>query len=636
MGGISNAIAGWLGLNDPALTQQYPNPAYSPRVAQAANAIHQGLGALDQAIPPEAHMLGAAVPGNLGDMGIWGAAKMAKGVTEYGPWAQEMMQDADPSIEPYLPEMYQDSRKILDTHLEKTANQLPNTKKLLTMYKQGIEGQDWYAHTRDELEQHFGPDTDQFIDFLAATSPNNTVAGNVTQALKAYQQYKSGQPFTGFLPAHIDMLNKAVAEEPFGGLKVSSFTQNLKGDPIAVTVDRWMGRALGMGEKFTDPQYKFADYLITQAAHAKGIEPRQMQAAIWKTIKDSEGIAGQTGASFETVLNQKLAKDPALAAALAQARGAIQQGAGYADGGLYQRMRSNMLSGLGYAQGGPIRMQGGGFWSSLFDPTAMDRWAEADKAQLRRLSDLAGGGVQPQPLVSPQSGLGRAAQALNPQNPNYGMAGALTGMIGSQFGGGEGGPSGIAGEKFEGTVGAESASDFAQRQAEAASGRKIGQMPMTLGQQGAGPSPVAAPTAPTPMPGLPDAPTPPAPTLPSKIPRDFGPISSQPFQGQALPSNIGGGAAIRPPVNLPPSSDPRWAQMQQQINTGLGNLLDKLSSPGYEPRTAPPRGRRPNVNVQGDEPIPGWNVYGDPLGEAGYAEGGLYHRMRSNLLHSLR
>lgn len=261
--------------------------------------------------------LHAAVPvDDLGDMAIWGAAQIARGASTFNKWSKAMIADAGGQIEPELPGLYAKSQKIYDRQLQTTANQLPNTKKLLSMYQQGIEGQDWYAHTRDELEQHFGGDTDRMVDFLAATSSNNTVAGNVSQALKAYNQWKNGEPFTGFLPAHIDMLNQAVEDQPFGGPKITNFTQNLKGDPVAVTVDRWIARALGYGDNVNPQQYKFADYLITQAAQAKGIEPRQMQAAIWKTIKDTQGTRNDTGASFEDVLRAKLLKDPDLGPAL--------------------------------------------------------------------------------------------------------------------------------------------------------------------------------------------------------------------------------------------------------------------------------------------------------------------------------
>jgi hypothetical protein len=264
--------------------------------------------------------LQAGIPvDDMKDMAIWGASKLAQGTVNFGDWSKEILAEAGPAaeqIQPLLPGLYEQAKKTLDRHVTNTAGNLPNTQKMLDMYQRGIEGADWYANTKSELESVFGPDTNQFVDFLAATSPNTTVAANTTLALKAYRQWKTGQSFEGYLPKVKDLLNQAAAGEDFGGPKVRSFRKNLHGDPLPVTVDRWMARALGFGDSVTDPQYKFADYLITQVAQKKGIEPRQMQAAIWKTIKDAQGIAGQTGESYQTLLRKKLLSDPDLAATI--------------------------------------------------------------------------------------------------------------------------------------------------------------------------------------------------------------------------------------------------------------------------------------------------------------------------------
>ncbi len=259
---------------------------------------------------------------DLADMAIWGAAKMAKGVTQLGAWSKEMLADAGASasrLKPQLPKLYVMAQKTLERHIANTAGNLPSTQKMLSMYRQGIEGQDWYRNTKAELQSVFGPDTDKFVDFLAATSPNTTVAANTSLALKAYMQWKTGKPFTGYLPETIKSRNRAAAGEEFGGLKVQSFRKNLHGDAVPVTVDRWIARALGFGDQPTVPQYKFMDYLVSQVAAKKGLEPRQLQAAIWKTIKDTEGLAGQGGESYEVLVRRKLLSDPDLAAAIQQA-----------------------------------------------------------------------------------------------------------------------------------------------------------------------------------------------------------------------------------------------------------------------------------------------------------------------------
>ena len=265
--------------------------------------------------------LQAGIPiDDMGDMAIWGAAKMAKGAVNFAQWSKEMIAEAGDQIKPYLQKLWFDAQKIYDKHLETTANALPNTKRLLSMYQKGIEGQDWYAKTRSELQRFFGDDTDKFMDMLAATSPNSTVASNLTLALKAFQQYRNRQEFSGFMQPVIDNLNRAVAGEELSGPKVSSFSKNLRGDPEAVTVDRWISRVMGYGEKtLTGNEYKFIDYVLTQVAKQRGIEPRQLQAAIWKAARD-QAKAKTTGAPFEDVLKAKAAKDPNLAAFIEQVR----------------------------------------------------------------------------------------------------------------------------------------------------------------------------------------------------------------------------------------------------------------------------------------------------------------------------
>lgn len=258
----------------------------------------------------------AAMPvDDITDMAIWGASKLARGIADFDDWSKEMLKDLKPSeysqLRSNLPKIYQLAQKKYDAHMARVGDQFPSTQKLLDLYQQGIDGKDWYEKTWKELQGYFGKDAERFIDFLASTSPKNTVPGNVTEALKAYMQWKNGQPFKGYLPVKAQMMEKAVRGEPFGGLKVSSFKKNLMGDPLPVTVDRWISRVFGFGEAPTDAQYKFMDYMLTQIAHEEGMEPRELQAAIWAAARENAG-ASTTGSSFETVLRERLLKSPDL------------------------------------------------------------------------------------------------------------------------------------------------------------------------------------------------------------------------------------------------------------------------------------------------------------------------------------
>ena len=266
--------------------------------------------------------LGAGIPvDDIADMAIWGASKLARGTVDFGKWSKEIMSEASPAaaqLAPHLPKLYEQSQKILDRHVTRTAGKLPNTQGLLGLYKKGIDAKDWYHSTQAELQSVFGDDTGMFVDFLAATSPNTTVASNTTLALKAYTQWKSGKPFQGFLPETINSLNKAISGEDFGGLKVKSFRKILRapspgrGRPLDLTRN-------GLRRSATPAQYKLLDYLITQVAQKKGLEPRQLQAAVWKMIKDAEGLASQGAESYEVLVRRKLLSDPDMAAAIKQA-----------------------------------------------------------------------------------------------------------------------------------------------------------------------------------------------------------------------------------------------------------------------------------------------------------------------------
>jgi hypothetical protein len=239
-----------------------------------------------------------------------------------------MLADAGPGaaqVQPQLKKLFTLAQKKYEGAIAAAGNNLSSTKNLLQLYKEGKHGENWYQDTRQELEGLFGEDAPLFSDFLAATSPNMTVASNVTMALKAYARYRMGLPFEtgegGFQKLHASLLDKAAAGEQFGGLKVGSFKANLFGDPTAVTVDRWIARAMGFGDKVTDAQYKFADYMLTQIAQRNGMEPRQLQAAIWTAVKEAEQRnAGNTSLPFEKLLPAKIAKDPQMQALIGRAR----------------------------------------------------------------------------------------------------------------------------------------------------------------------------------------------------------------------------------------------------------------------------------------------------------------------------
>jgi hypothetical protein len=288
-------------------------PSLSETLDNAANAA---LERMRQRGTFSGTKLNAGIPvEDMKDMAIWGAAKLAKGTVDFAKWSREILAEAGPAaaqIKPYLQNLYEQSQKAYAGFLASTDNRLPATRRLMQMYRDGIDAKEWYDHAKTELANVFGPqDVEHFINFLAATSPNTTVAANTALALKAFAQFKLGRPFEGFLPDVIPDLEAASRGEGFGGTKIQNFARNLHGDPISVTIDRWMARALGFKTDSPTPrQYKFMDYLISQVANKAGVEPRQMQAAIWKTIKDLEGVESQGAEPYHVLTEKKFARTP--------------------------------------------------------------------------------------------------------------------------------------------------------------------------------------------------------------------------------------------------------------------------------------------------------------------------------------
>jgi hypothetical protein len=103
---------------------------------------------------------------------------------------------------------------------------------------------------------------------------------------------QSRQAFEGFMGTHKSGLEAVMAAQPLSGPKVGGFHAAMMGDPNGVAVDRWVARAIGYGDKLTEQQNRFIDYAISQVARARGLEPRQLQAAIWRAMKENS----ETGA----------------------------------------------------------------------------------------------------------------------------------------------------------------------------------------------------------------------------------------------------------------------------------------------------------------------------------------------------
>ena len=193
---------------------------------------------------------------------------------------QEAMEQTQWGESQILHKVYEHAKAKIKDY--RKAYKLPGVvEKAVEIFHQGEGGGSWYSEAHKALVQVFGTDADLMADFIASTSPGLDPSQNLLLALKAYQQYKSGQDFSG-VGGHygdhvaIPNLQRAALGQPLSGLKVWNFSQALKGNPNAVVIDMWMVRIfLGKSQVKSDGEYLFVEQLVREVAnkvHKPGID----------------------------------------------------------------------------------------------------------------------------------------------------------------------------------------------------------------------------------------------------------------------------------------------------------------------------------------------------------------------------
>ena len=95
--------------------------------------------------------------------------------------------------------------------------------RLMAAAQEMTDWRNWYIEHETLIEELFGTDAKLFRALLAATSQLSSVTTNVPLALKAYQQLKRGEPFTGYMPQVINNLERIRNDQALSGLKISQF-----------------------------------------------------------------------------------------------------------------------------------------------------------------------------------------------------------------------------------------------------------------------------------------------------------------------------------------------------------------------------------------------------------------------------
>jgi hypothetical protein len=197
-----------------------------------------------------------------------------------------------------------------------TPGKIPTLRKILRqLADEGAPGRYWYENSSREVLKMVGGDVNEarkFVALLAIYSPQAKVDANSTFALRAWAQYKAGQPIS-VKTGDMDKKAKNALDDVdafWSGEKTGNFFFNLlrEIDPSTAgkqgaTIDMWMMRA---GQYETDAptatQYSFMENETNRLAQELGWEPQQVQAAIWVAMKarmENKGVKKETERTSE-------------------------------------------------------------------------------------------------------------------------------------------------------------------------------------------------------------------------------------------------------------------------------------------------------------------------------------------------
>lgn len=155
-------------------------------------------------------------------------------------------------------------------------------------------GMAWYERaesTMEAMQARYGVDRATAAGVTAALSPRVRWATNLVAAERVIRAAQLGMraPSVG-TRANVRkawaIANGADPDAVLGGPKVTAFYANLSGDHDRVTVDVWAARAAGADpERLTDKRRRELRDAYTRAAAARGVTPRQLQAAVWVAVR---------------------------------------------------------------------------------------------------------------------------------------------------------------------------------------------------------------------------------------------------------------------------------------------------------------------------------------------------------------
>ncbi len=238
-----------------------------------------------------------------------GTDAMAAVVPEMAAEEQAPRDDGiDADVEPYAPEEGEDFGEAAPFSMSRRTKN-PRVRKTIAELVASAEEQsswrDWYTRHNRVIADLFDEDRDLFRKLLSATSQATNVKANVALALKAYDQLKSGRPFTGYLPAVIKNLDRIAQEVAVEGPKISAFDEANAGGDAAIPVDRHISVFLFNSKTPTKAQIAKGQKVIRTVAARLGWAPREVQAALWAANQVRLGTDPEKVQSYDSLLQAR-------------------------------------------------------------------------------------------------------------------------------------------------------------------------------------------------------------------------------------------------------------------------------------------------------------------------------------------
>ncbi len=256
---------------------------------------------------------GMVDPESLRDMGVIGAALLARGVKEKSAWRSAMVEALGEGVSGRIEKAWDKSVRTYEQTIRRLVPDIEEKVVGLKRYfEAGKDTYDWYHKVRESLTA-LGDERDQkiFVGFIAAHSPLTEPNVNVDLALNSFIKWKQGLPWDEVVgKPHIAKQAvignmKRVIEAADGKVdiskvdvfnamkdparKINAFYRNLwhsieRADDV--TVDTWMFRLFGFSDRAINNQVGHAQYdtirdVLRQEATKYGMQPSELQAALW-------------------------------------------------------------------------------------------------------------------------------------------------------------------------------------------------------------------------------------------------------------------------------------------------------------------------------------------------------------------